>query len=156
MFLFLIVALCTQSQVFERSAVYISIIRTPIWPWSQAEARPLALSLIGLGFKQPPAHAPRPRACSSAVSSAELAELGPSRPAPARGAIGWIFSRFSRKNKNKKDFLKILGRISIIFDDFYRPGPLQTFPGLSKPSRTSPNLLIFIEFRELSGFDLKD
>ena len=50
------------------------------------------------------------------------------------------------KIKIKKFFLKILGRISTIFDDFYRPGPLQTFPDLSQPSRTSPNLLIFIDF----------
>ena len=43
---------------------------------------------------------------SKKTNWAEPAGAGPSRPEPARGAIGWIFSRFSRKIKNKKDFCR--------------------------------------------------
>ena len=43
---------------------------------------------------------------SKKTNWAEPAWAGPSRPEPARGAIGWIFSRFSRKIKNKKDFCR--------------------------------------------------
>ena len=53
------------------------------------------------------------------------------------------------KIANKKVFGRILVRISIIFDDSYRPGPLQTFPDLSKPSQSFPILLIVLEFNEI-------
>ena len=79
---------------------------------------------------------------SKKTSWAEPAWAGLSRPEPARGAIGWIFSRFWRKIKNTKGFCRF-------WEDFHSFSKIllaKSPARASQPSKTYGHSLDFLYF----------